>query len=123
MNCNIKSLYICVHDMERAIGFYEDFLEMPVTEKDEIYSVFEINGFRLGLFAFEKMNEEHVFGSNCLPSISVESLDVFRKKLRGVRVCFPVTQIGSNWVAEFIDSEGNHIELTTPCRHVGELGK
>lgn len=26
INCNIRSLYLCVLDMERAIAFYEDFL-------------------------------------------------------------------------------------------------
>lgn len=33
MNCTVKSLYLCVRDMERAIRFYEAFLEQPVTEK------------------------------------------------------------------------------------------
>lgn len=43
--------------MKRAIGFYEDLLGQKVTEKNDIYSVFDINGFRYGLFANEKMNE------------------------------------------------------------------
>ncbi|MBV7275937.1 VOC family protein [Clostridium sp. PL3] len=114
MNCNIKSLYLCVTDMERAILFYESFFEQKVTVKDNIYSVFDINGFRLGLFAFEKMQEAHTFGSNCLPSVSVENISIFNKKLEGLKIIFPVTIIGNNWVAEFEDSEGNHIELTTP---------
>lgn len=54
MNCNIHSLYLCVLDMERAIGFYENFFEQSVTIRDSIYSVFDINGFRLGLFVFKK---------------------------------------------------------------------
>lgn len=115
MNCRIYSLYLCVKDMERAICFYEDFFEMPVTERDEIYSVFEIGGFRLGLFAYEKKREHHTFGSNCLPSISLESLAVLKKKLAGLEACFPLTKIGGNWVAEFVDSEGNHVELTAPA--------
>ena len=48
MNCKIASLYICVKDMKRAVRFYESFFDMPVTEYDEIYSVFDINGFRFG---------------------------------------------------------------------------
>lgn len=116
MNCNIKSLYLCVTDMERAILFYEIFFEQKVTVKDNIYSVFDINGFRLGLFAFEKMQETHTFGSNCLPSVSVENIDIFNKKLERLKIIFPVTKIANNWVAEFEDSEGNHIELTTPIR-------
>lgn len=114
MNCGIHSLYLCVRDMDRAIRFYEEFFEMSVTKRDEIYSVFQIGEFRFGLFAFEKMNEDHSFGSNCLPSISVESLEVLKRKIRDLELCFPLTRIGDNWVAEFVDSEGNHVEVTAP---------
>ena len=100
--------------MERAVRFYEDFFEKEVTVKDEIYSVFDINGFRFGLFAFEKVNEKHSFGSNCLPSIDVASMDVLKRKIKNLKLCFPLTKINANWVAEFVDSEGNHIELTAP---------
>lgn len=110
----IKSMYLCVQDMERAIAFYERFFEQPVSEKNKVYSVFDIHGFRLGLFAYQEMNEPHTFGSNCLPSIEVESLDILQKKLTGLELCFPLTEIGNNWVSEFVDSEGNHIELTAP---------
>ncbi|MFB6468223.1 VOC family protein [Cytobacillus sp. Hz8] len=114
MKCDIKSLYICVLDMERAISFYEAFFEQKVAVKDNVYSIFDINGFRFGLFAFEKMKEKHSFGNNCLPSVSVESVNIFNQKLKGLKIVFPATKIGENWVAEFEDSEGNHIELTTP---------
>ncbi len=113
MNCNINSLYLCVTDMERAILFYESFFEQKVTHKDDIYSIFDINGFRLGLFAFEKVQEVHTFGNNCLPSVSVENISIFNKKLESLKIIFPATKIGNNWVAEFEDSEGNHIEMTT----------
>ena len=115
INCKIASLYICVNDMKRAIHFYEDFFEMAVTEYDETYSVFDINGFRLGLFAYQNMEEEHTFGSNCLPSIGVGNVDILKKKLDGKEICFPLTRIKDNWVAEFVDSEGNHIEITAPA--------
>ena len=114
MNCHIRSLYICVRDMRRAVAFYESFFEKKVTTYDEIYSVFDVNGFRFGLFAFEKVKENHVFGDNCLPSIDVESLDILKEKIRGLKIVFPLKVIGCNWVCEFEDSEGNHIELTTP---------
>ncbi len=70
----------------------------------------------MGLFAFEKKKEPHIFGSNCLPSIGWESLAVLRGKLVGQTLCFPLTRIGSNWVAEIVDSEGNHIEMTAPAK-------
>ncbi|MFV0396038.1 MAG: VOC family protein [Coprobacillaceae bacterium] len=116
MNCTITSLYLCVNDMTRAISFYEDFFEKEVTERNEIYSVFDINGFRLGLFAYKEMKEEHTFGNSCLPSLEVETLEILKNKLKQVKVVFELKQIGNNWVSEFEDSEGNHLELATPVR-------
>lgn len=114
MICNICSLYLCVKDMDRAVSFYETFFEQAAAERDPVYSVFDISGFRLGLFAYQKMNEPHTWGSNCLPSISLENVEMLRKKLENLEICFPLKQIKNNWVAEFVDSEGNHIEVTAP---------
>lgn len=116
MLCHIRSLYLCVTDMERAICFYEELLEQHVTVRDPLYSVFDVEGFRLGLFAFEKAGEQHHYGENCLPSIDFPDLDTLRRKLMEKRVVFPLRQIGSNWVSEIADSEGNHIELTAPVK-------
>ena len=112
----IKSLYICVDDMQRAIDFYTDFFEKSPIKNDSIYSIFDINDFRFGLFAYNEMNETHTFGSNCLPSIEVDNLETLKKKIENLEICFPLTKIGSNYVVEFIDSEGNHIELTAPIK-------
>ena len=114
MNSKIRSSYICVDDMAKAISFYENFFEKKVTEKNEVYSVFDIDGFRFGLFAYQKMNEVHIFGSNCLLSIEVDNEDVLKNKIKNLPICFPLTRIGNNLVVEIIDSEGNHIELTAP---------
>ena len=116
MNCKICSLYICVKNMDRAIKFYEDFFEQPITERDNLYSVFDINGFRFGLFAYQIVKEKHIFGSNCLPSISVDNIETLKMKIQNKEICFPLTQIGKHWVVEFVDSEGNHIEMSTPVQ-------
>ena len=108
----IRSMYICVRNMERAIAFYEQFLGAPPVERDAVYSVFDVSGFRLGLFAFEKMGEAHTFGDNCLPSIEVESEEILMEKLDGVTVVFGPKQIGPYLVAEILDSEGNRLEIT-----------
>ena len=93
MNVKINSLYICVKDMERAISFYEKLLEQEVTERDSLYSVFSIHGFRVGLFAYEKAGEKHVFGSNCLPSFSFERKEELEQKIADKEICFPMTKI------------------------------
>ena len=116
MNCKVNSLYICVNDMDRAVKFYENFFEQKVAEKGQIGSRFEIDGFRFNLFAYNEVNEKHTFGSNCLPSIHFDNLENMKKKLEGKELCFPLTQIGKNWVAEFVDSEGNHIEVYTAIK-------
>ncbi|MBR3209474.1 MAG: VOC family protein [Bacilli bacterium] len=102
--------------MKRAIEFYTNFFEKEPLKNDSIYSVFDINGFRFGLFAYKKMKEPHSFGSNCLPSIELDSIDILKEKIKDLEICFPLTKIGNNYVIEFVDSEGNHIELTTPLK-------
>jgi predicted enzyme related to lactoylglutathione lyase len=116
LDCHIGSLYLCVKDMERAIRFYERLLEMPVTERDAVYSVFAVHGFRLGLFACGQVNEPHTYGTNCLPSIGVRNLTELRRKTAGQTVVFALRQIGRNWVTEIADSEGNHVEMTAPVQ-------
>ncbi|MBP5450775.1 MAG: hypothetical protein J6Y16_00905, partial [Treponema sp.] len=111
MNCKIDSLYIIVDDLERAIKFYEQFFEQKILNQSELGGYFDINGFRFHLFAYKKVREPHIYGSNCLPSICFDSLEEMNRKLSGKEICFPVTKIGKNWVAEFVDSEGNHIEV------------
>ena len=115
----IRSMYLCVREMERAVAFYRRFLEAEPVERDEIYSVFNVGGLRLGLFAYKKMGEAHSFGDNCLPSIEVESEKQFLEKLQTVEVVYGPKPIGNILVAEFIDSEGNRIELTTQRESAG----
>ena len=78
---NINSLYICVEDMNRAIKFYTKLFE-----KEPI------------------KNEKHTFGSNCLPSIEMENLDILNFKIKDLEKCFPLTAIGNNWVVEIVDN-------------------
>jgi predicted enzyme related to lactoylglutathione lyase len=116
LSFRINSLYVCVKDMDRAVGFYEKLLGQKVTDKDDVYSVFDLQGFRYGLFANEKMNEVKKWGNNCLPSLSVNDMDAFLKRLGELhcKIVYPLSIIGKNKVLEFTDSEGNDVEIT--CR-------
>lgn len=110
----LMSAYLCVHDMDRAISFYEKLFHQSITEYDCIYSVFQLGDFRLGLYAYEKNKEAHHFGNNCLLSIEVDSLAQLQALCAENETKFPLTKIKQNWVCEIMDSEGNQIELTTP---------
>lgn len=120
MEIAIRSCYVCITDMARAIRFYEALLERPVKERDETYSVLEVGGFRLGLFAFRPAGEERAYGTNCLPSLELPCCAALMRKLAGQRVVFPLRRIGPNWVSEIEDSEGNRLELTAPVQEEAE---
>ncbi len=64
-------------------------------------------------FAYKDVIEKLTYGSNCLPSICFKTLEELKKKIADKEICIPLTKIGNNMVAVFIDSEGNHIEVYT----------
>lgn len=109
----INSLYICVKDMERALHFYGEFLGQKPEAADEVFSVFNIGGFRYCLFEPAKVKESVVWGDSCLPSFETDDIDAAMAKVEqlGCPIVFPLKQIGSNLVFEFTDTEGNDIEV------------
>ena len=114
INYTLKAMYICVKDMNRAIDFYENLLGFEVETNDKIYSVFNIDGFRFGLFAYNEVKQPKKWGNSCLPSLEVDDLDNLKLKLEQLKrpIVFPETIIGKYRVLEFTDSEGNDIEAT-----------
>jgi predicted enzyme related to lactoylglutathione lyase len=99
--------------MNRAIDFYEKLLDQSVKKRDELFSVFNIDGFRFCLFDNSKVNEQVTWGDNCLPSFEVNDINKLTEKLKliNAEIVFPLTKIDQNWVLEFKDSEGNDIEI------------
>lgn len=113
LEIKINSLYICVKNMRRAVKFYEDFLGQKANTVDDIFSVFDIKGFRYCLFFPEGVKESADWGDSCLPSFEVNSIDLVLQKIieMGCPIVFPLKRIGANMVFEFTDSEGNDIEV------------
>ncbi|MBU3130702.1 VOC family protein [Clostridium tagluense] len=112
LNFTLNSLYICVKDMNRAIDFYEKLLEQSVEKRDEVFSSFNIDGFKFCLFDNSKVQEMVNWGDNCLPSFQVNDMNklIGRLEILNAKVVFPVTKINNNLVLEFKDTEGNDIE-------------
>ena len=112
MNYEIRlnSFYICVKDLDRAIGFYEKLLNQKGS-KD--FPNFTINGIRFCMYDYQKINDTVIFGDNCLPSFEVNDIEKFIGKLEelNVSIIMPLQRIGNNWVLEFKDTEGNDIEV------------
>ncbi len=99
--------------MDRAIDFYEKFLDQHLDERGEMLSLFIFKGFRLLLFDYKKAGEKVTFGDNCLLSFEVDDINKLKVKLDklGVEITFPITKIGDNFVLEFRDPEGNDVEV------------
>jgi predicted enzyme related to lactoylglutathione lyase len=113
LQMTLNSMYICVKDMDRAINFYQQLLEQKVSDKDDVFSIFNFEHNRLCLFNPSKVNEKHVWGNNCLPSFQVNNMELLLERIGELDapIGFPLTKIGESMVLEFRDSEGNDIEV------------
>lgn len=113
MKAKLQSAYISVEKVERALEFYEWFLERPAAKKGDSLYLFNIDGFRLFLFDHNTENEKIQYGDNCLLSFEVEDAEKIKTqiKARGLKIVFPLKKIIDNFVFEFQDPEGNHIEV------------
>lgn len=113
MKPKLESAYISVENINRAIKFYEWFLERSAVKKGESLYLFNVDGFRLFLFDHNVENEEIKYGDNCLLSFEVDDAEKTKYKIekRGLKIVFPLTEILNNLVFEFKDFEGNHIEV------------
>jgi len=113
MKPKLESAYIAIENTDRALSFYEWFLERSAAKKGESLYLFNVDGFRLFLFDHNNENEEVKYGDNCLLSFEVDDAEKTKEKIedRGLKIIFPLTKILDNIVFEFKDPEGNHIEV------------
>ena len=120
MNINPVSYFeIPVTDLDRAKDFYEAVFVVSLGRT-------VIHGNEMALFPFEErgrgISGALAKGHSYVPSSSgpriyffVESIDetLARVISKGGEVVFPKTSAGDFWVAEFKDSEGNQIALSS----------
>ena len=66
MKPKLESAYISVENIDRALKFYEWFLNRSAIRKKDSLYLFNIDHFRLFLFDHNKENEETKYGNNCL---------------------------------------------------------
>lgn len=110
---------IPVADMDRAIDFYEAVFAVSLERT-------VIDGHDMALFPFDEngrgISGALAKGASYAPAssgprlyFSVDSIDetLGRAILKGGRVAYPKTSVGDFWVAEFEDSEGNQIALSS----------
>ena len=120
MHSNPVSYFeIPVSDMDRAVAFYEAVFSVSLERT-------MIDGHEMALFTFNEdgsgISGALAKGDSYVPSpsgpriyFSVGNIDetLNRAVAAGGKVAYPKTSVGSFWVAEFMDSEGNQIALSS----------
>ena len=111
--------YVSVKDMDRAIAFYEDLLDMKVSHREENqWADFDMgNGCYFGLIDLKIISEKRIVGNNCIPAFRSDDVDgIFEKvKKYKVKITFEPTDLAFTtyryYCFECEDTEGNLIEI------------
>ena len=119
MHNPVSYFEIPVTDMDRAVAFYESVFSVSLDRT-------VIDGHEMALFPFDEAGKgvsgalakgESYVPSTAGPRIyfSVENIDETLQQaiINGGKVAYPKTLVGDFWVAEFEDSEGNQIALSS----------
>ncbi|MBC5800582.1 MAG: VOC family protein [Candidatus Eremiobacteraeota bacterium] len=99
-----------VTDMERAIAFYRDVLELPPGDlASPVWVEFDIAGTTFGVGTFEQIG---VPGSAQSLALEVDDLAAFRARLaeRGADASEP-HELTNCWISVLRDPDGNQIWL------------
>ncbi|MCE7999354.1 MAG: VOC family protein [Rhodobiaceae bacterium] len=111
---------IPVDDMDRATDFYEAVFSVTLERT-------VVDGLDMALFPFDEngrgVSGALVKGESYVPAKAgpriyffVENIDesLARALSKDGKVAYPKTPVGDFWVAEFEDTEGNQIALSSP---------
>lgn len=111
----VGQIGVPVKELDRAIHFYKEFLELPLLFNTDTMAFFECSGLRLLLSLPEK---EEFAQSSSVIYFQVKDLKESYEKLLEKGVCFLdephlVAKMGQieTWMAFFRDSEDNTLAL------------
>ena len=104
-----------IHDMQRAINFYKNVFDVPLSFESPGWSTFQFDVFQLALHILAPEHvDEHTLPNAGL-NLLVDSIEAFQErieanggKLRELREADDFVPVR---VASFFDSEGNGFEL------------
>jgi predicted enzyme related to lactoylglutathione lyase len=113
MKPQIKAIYICVKDMDRAVKFYEEIFDIQVTSHDKRMSLFEFDNITFLLFDPSIDNEKVIFGNNVIPNIEVSNIEETLSflKEKNCKIVMPLDTINKYKIFQIEDTEGNIIEF------------
>lgn len=113
MKIKFESASIAVQDLDRAIEFYEWFLDRKVSSRGKFLTKFELDNMDFVLFDSKNSPHDTSYGDNCILNFEVEDVEsCFRAiKEKNLEVTLPLMKMGGRVVFIFKDTEGNQIEV------------
>ena len=113
----VAAVWVPVTDMRRALEFYEDALELSVTERDDDWSALDANGVMVGLNGSPEETPQGDGGALIAfqPEGELED-EVERLKARGVEFADGISEHPWGRIVPFKDPDGNDLQLYAPPR-------
>ena len=110
----VATVWVPVEDMERAVGFYRDKLQLELKKNDADWSEFQADGLLIGLNARE--SAQSVDGGAVITFQPEGSIEDERDALsdRGVEITGEISEHPWGRILPFKDSEGNDLQLYAP---------
>lgn len=104
-----------VHDMQRAIRFYSQVFEVPLSFESPGWSTFQFDVFELALHILMPDHQDEYTLPNAGLNLLVESIEAFEERIEAnggrLRELREPDDFVPVRVASFYDSEGNGFEL------------
>jgi predicted enzyme related to lactoylglutathione lyase len=112
---NIATVWVPVDDMERAIAFYTDTLDLELKKQTEEWSEIDAGNLTIGLNAREGTSA-HADGGAVItftPDSGIDS-EVERLTQAGVNFTGGISDHPWGRIAPFKDTEGNDLQFYSP---------
>ncbi|OVE85209.1 VOC family protein [Natronolimnobius baerhuensis] len=109
----LSSVYVTVEDMDRALEFYRELFDSEPVQEEERFSMFEFDGTDFGLYNPAYDGEDAEYGTNCVPNFEVDDVDAAYERTEALaqNVGHDILEVGDYRMFQFVDSEGNTIEV------------
>jgi SAM-dependent methyltransferase len=115
----VQDVYYNVRDLERALGFYQDVLGLPVLSQDRHFAALDAGGVRLGLHWSGGEVVPHVardgHGAYAGGTLTLKVADIQRAADRlassGVKLLGPIAKHRWGSLVPFEDPDGNVLKL------------
>jgi predicted enzyme related to lactoylglutathione lyase len=113
----VAAVWLPITDMRRALEFYEDALELQVSERDDDWSALDVNGVMVGLNG-SPQETPHGDGGALIAFQPEGELEDAVDRLKGRGVEFPEGISEHPWgrIVPFKDPDGNDLQLYAPPR-------